>query len=91
MSAATNNITVTGYEDKIVESDLKKYTGSADGDESFGTIRTRIRLNGDTVTATTDVSILDDTATGEDEIDELCEDVCAHFQRVKTELAALAG
>lgn len=91
MSAATNNITVTGYEDRIVESDLKKYTGSADGDESFGTIRTRIRAQGDTFTATTDVSIVSDTATGEDEINELCEDVCAHFQRVKTELAALAG
>lgn len=89
MSAATNNITVTGYEDKIVESDLKKYTGSADGDESFGTIRTRIRVQGQTVTATTDVSILDDTATGGAEIEELCKDIIDHFTRVQTEYAGL--
>ena len=90
MAAATNNITVTGYEDKIVESDLKIYGGSADTDDSFGSIRTRIRKNGSTITATTEVSILTDTATGLDAINELCEDVAAHFGRVKTEAAALA-
>lgn len=90
MAAATNNITVTGYEDKIVESDLKIYGGSADTDESFGSIRTRIRKSGTTVTATTEVTILTDTATGTTEINELCEDIAAHFAQVKTEAAALA-
>lgn len=90
MAATTNNITVTGYEDKIVESDLKIYDGTADTDETFGSIRTRVRKNGSTITATTEVSIMSDTATGVDQINELCEDVAAHFARVKTEAAALA-
>lgn len=91
MAAATDNITVTGYEDKIVESDLRIHDGTTDTDESFGTIRTRLRKNGSTITATTDVSIQADTATGAAQIDELCEDVMAHFARVKAEAAALAG
>ena len=90
MAAATDNVTITGYEDKIVESELKVYDGSADTDESFGTIRTRVRKNGSTITATTDVSILADTATGLDAINELCEDVAAHFAAVKAQAAALA-
>lgn len=90
MAAATNNITVTGYEDKIVESDLKVYDGSADTDETFGSIRTRVRKNGSTISATTEISINQDTATGLGQINELCEDIAAHFGRVKTEAAALA-
>ena len=91
MAAATNNTTTASYEDTIVETDLKIYDGTADTDESFGTIRTRVRLNGTTVTATTDVSILTDTATGLDEIDELCEDVIAHFAQVKTVADGMLG
>lgn len=91
MAAETNNTTTTSYQDTIVETDLKKLGDGADTDESFGTIRTRLRLNGTTVTATTDVSILTDTATGLDEIDELCEDVIAHFAQVKTVADGMLG
>ena len=90
MAAATDNITETGYEDKVVDSDLKVYDGTADTDESFGSIRTRIRKSGTTITATTDISIRTDTATGLDQINELCEDIAAHFARVKARAAEFA-
>lgn len=91
MATATDNITVTEYEDKIIVSDLKIYDGSEDADDRFGSIRTRVRAQDGVVTATTDVSISQDTATGLAQINELCEDIAAHFARVKSEAAALAG
>lgn len=91
MASTTDNITVTGYEDRIVESDLKIHADGEDTDSSFGSIRTRIRNDGSAITATTDISIRTDTATGLEQINELCEDIAAHFARVKAEAAALAG
>ena len=91
MAATTNNTTTTSYEDTVVRTDLKKINagGTADTDETFGEITTRLRLNGETLTATTTGTSESDTATGQTEIDELCEDVIAHFTAVKTAAAAL--
>ena len=93
MAATTNNTTTTGYEDKVVRTDLKKINagGTADTDESFGQIETRVRLNGETLTASTNVTIEQDTATGQTAIDELCEDVIAHFAQVKTVADGMLG
>lgn len=93
MAATTNNTTTTSYEDKVVTTNLKKINagGTADTDESFGEIVTRLRLNGGTLTATTTVTIESDTASGQTEINELCEDVMKHFTEVKAAATALIG
>ena len=91
MAAKPNNLTVSGYKDRIVESDLRILEGNADSDESFGSIRTRLRNQDGTITAQTEVTILVDTATGSAQITELCEDVVAHFNRVKSELASISA
>ena len=91
MSATTNNTTTTGYVDKVVTTDLAilDQAGTADSGASYGQIRTRLRLDGATLTATTDVTIEQDTATGKAQIDEMCEDAIAHFTAVKAAAAAL--
>lgn len=90
MAAATDNITETGYQDRIIDSDLKIHDGTGDTAESYATIRTRIRAQDGTITAKTDISIRSDTATGLPAINELCDDVAAHFARVKARAAELA-